>query len=86
MKFSIEVILCVSKKLFHLLLITCLSVSVAFMTGCTQEYEVEVQANLEEAGEVEPKEDVFGKIKFPKTAKFLSSIPFPNLPINVRVF
>ena len=32
------------------------------------------------------KKIVFGKIKFPKTAKFLSSIPFPNLPINVRVF
>ena len=40
------------KKLFHLLLITCLFLSVAFMSGCTPEYEVEVQADPEEAGEI----------------------------------
>ncbi|UMZ73528.1 hypothetical protein [Natranaerofaba carboxydovora] len=31
------------KRLFHLLLITCLSVSVAFMTGCTPEEKTEVE-------------------------------------------
>ncbi|UMZ74072.1 InlB B-repeat-containing protein [Natranaerofaba carboxydovora] len=57
------------KRLFHLLLITCLFVSVAFMTGCAPEekagdeqeeqdkddsieYEVEVQADPEEAGNI----------------------------------
>ncbi|ACB84629.1 leucine-rich repeat domain-containing protein [Natranaerobius thermophilus] len=41
------------RRSFQLLLITCLSVSVTFMTGCTPEYEVEIQADPEEAGEIE---------------------------------
>ncbi|UMZ75255.1 InlB B-repeat-containing protein [Natranaerofaba carboxydovora] len=40
------------KRSFHLLFITCLFVSVAFMVGCVQEYEVELQAYPEDAGEI----------------------------------
>ena len=40
------------RKLLNLLLITCLFVSVAFIAGCTPEYEVEVQADPEDAGEI----------------------------------
>ncbi|UMZ73529.1 leucine-rich repeat domain-containing protein [Natranaerofaba carboxydovora] len=41
------------RRLFHLLLITCLFVSIAFMVGCATEYEVEVQADPEKAGKIE---------------------------------
>lgn len=46
-------VILLAKRLFLLLLITCLFISEAFMTGCApKEYEVKVQADSQEAGEI----------------------------------
>lgn len=40
------------KRLFLLLLVTYLFIIVTFMAGCTSEYEINIQADPEEAGEI----------------------------------
>ncbi|WP_158212400.1 hypothetical protein [Natranaerobius trueperi] len=41
------------RKLTYSIMVVSLAVLIAFTTGCTPEYEVEVQANPEEDGEIE---------------------------------